>query len=619
VSWRSVVERFEEVAATHPGRPALAGDGARLTFGELATRTAAVAAGLAIQGVGVESLVGLLLPRGVDLVVGLLGTLRSGASYLPLDPALPIGRLRYMCAQADPEVLLTDAAARRGIPPDIGRRRLTVRGCAVAGGVVGPRRREITPGQRAYAIYTSGSTGHPKAVEVTHGSLASLLDGLAPVIGPAPARVGWNASPSFDASVQQWLRLCRGDTVVLISDRVREDPRALAALIAEEELSELDITPSHLASLLEHLPSHRGATPLRLLIGGEAITPGLWRTLADQATADALTPINLYGPTECTVDATYAWIDAGRPHLGGPLPGTRVYLLSEVLTPTPLGADGELYLAGAGVSRGYLGLPALTAQRFVADVASGDGGRMYRTGDRARLGRDGRLEYLGRSDDQVKLRGYRIELGEIEAVLSRCPGVIQAVAVLRDDMPGGPGLVGYCVPARTTAGGRMPLDTDAVRRRAAEQLPGYMVPTAIVGLERLPLTISGKVDRAALPEPARPHRFAGEETAPRTATEHLLAAAWCELLGVDQVGVDDHFFELGGQSLLAIRLVAHLRRKGCPATPLVAVFRHPVLRRLAAYLDEEWSGDGRRAGAPEPPQLALSTTGRSQTPPRKLE
>jgi len=407
-----------------------------------------------------------------------------------------------------------------------------------------------------------------------------------------PARVGWNASPSFDASVQQWLRLCRGDTVVLISDRVRSDPQALAALIVEERLDELDITPSHLVSLLEHLPGRRGA-PLRLLIGGEAITPGLWRRLADQRAAGVLAPVNLYGPTECTVDATYAQIDhSSRPHLGGPLPGTRVHLLDEALRPVPPGADGELYLAGTGVSRGYLGMPALTAQRFVPDVVAGDGGRMYRTGDRARIGQDGRLEFLGRCDEQVKLRGYRIELGEIEAVLSRCPGVVQAVAVVRDDMPGGAGLVGYCRLGRAADGRQPPFDAGAVRRTAAEHLPGYMVPTVLVALERFPLTGSGKVDRAALPPPARPERAGPDEGALRSPTERMIAAAWRELLEADRVGAEDHFFELGGQSLLAIRLVAHLRRRSGRAIPLVAVFKYPVLRQLAAYLDEQWPDDG---------------------------
>jgi amino acid adenylation domain-containing protein len=590
--WRSVVSRFEQVAAAHPDRPAVVCEGTVLTFGVLAARTAAVAAGLAVRDVGAESLVGLLLPRGVDLVVGLLGTLRSGAGYVPLDPALPASRLRYMCDNADAMLMLSDPTHRRRVPPALARRILTVGTCARAAAEGVPRQADILPGQRAYAIYTSGSTGQPKAVQVTHGSLAALLDGLAAAVGPAPARVGWNASPSFDASVQQWLRLCRGDTVVLISDRVRSDPPALAALIVDEQLDELDITPSHLVSLLEHLPKGRRGGPLRLLIGGEAISPGLWRRLADQRAAGVLAPVNLYGPTECTVDATYAQIDhASRPHLGEPLPGTQVHLLDEALRPVPPAADGELYLAGTGVSRGYLGLPALTAQRFVPDVVAGDGGRMYRTGDRARIGPDGRLEFLGRHDDQVKLRGYRIELGEIEAVLSRCPGVVQAVAVLRDDLPGGAGLVGYCRLGRAADGRPAAFDAEAARQLAAEHLPDYMVPALLVALERFPLTGNGKVDRAALPPPTRPERADRDEVALRSPTEQMIAAAWRELLEVDRVGAEDHFFELGGQSLLAIRLVAHLRRQAGRAIPLVAVFKYPVLRQLAAYLDAEWPGD----------------------------
>lgn len=587
-----MVERFENAAAAHPGRIALVCDEASLTFGELAARTAAVAAGLAARDLGAESMVGLLLPRSADLVAGLLGTLRSGASFVPLDPALPASRLRYMCSQADATLVLSDAAHRRHVPAPLARRVLTVDSCARAAPRIVPGRARITAAQRAYAMYTSGSTGRPKAVEVTHGSLAALLDGLTSVVGPGPARVGWNASPSFDASVQQWLRLCRGDTVVLVSERVRSDPQALAALVAQEQLDELDITPSHLQSLLEYLPAGRRRPPLRLLIGGEPISPGLWSRLSDLRAAGAAAPLNLYGPTECTVDATCAPIDhSGGPHLGQPLPGTRVHVLDDALRPVPPGADGELYVAGAGVSRGYLGWPALTAQRFVADVVAGDGGRMYRTGDRARIGPGGRLEYLGRLDDQVKLRGYRIELGEIEAVLSRCPGVAQAVAMVRADMPGGAGLVGYCLLRPAADGRPARLDAEAVRRQAAEQLPGYMVPTVYVALDRLPLTASGKVDRSALPPPVRLGRRAGPDDAELLSpTERIIAAAWRELLGVDRIGAEDHFFDLGAQSLLAIRLVARLRRRTGRAIPLVAVFKYPVLRELAAYLDQQWPG-----------------------------
>ncbi|MEV4534049.1 non-ribosomal peptide synthetase [Asanoa sp. NPDC049518] len=568
--WRSVVDRFVRVATEHPDRPALVHEGITLPFGELAARSAAVAAGLAERGVGPGSVVGLLLPRGIDLVVGLLGTLRAGAAYLPLDPALPADRLAFMCDQAGPALLLSDAAHRHRVRA---RRVVTVETCARPA-EPGTGAAAIRPGDAAYAIYTSGSTGEPKAVQVTHGSLTALLDALGRLAERSPARVSWNASPSFDASVQQWLRLCRGDTVVMVGDAVRADPAALAALVDAEVLDELDITPSHLVTLLDHLALER---PLRLLIGGEAIPPGLWSRLAALRAAGRLDPINLYGPTECTVDATSTPVDdTGGPHLGTPLPGTRVYLLDAELRPA---REGELYLAGSGVARGYLGRPALTSQRFVADVVAADGGRMYRTGDRARVGPGGRLEFLGRADDQVKVRGYRIELGEIEAVLSRCPGVAQAVVVLRDDAPGGPGLVGYC---RAAEAGRF--DADAVRHAAAAHLPDYMLPAALVPLDRFPLTNSGKVDRAALPAPVRP---AAEPVGgpPLTESERTVAAVWCEVLGVAEVGADDNFFDIGGQSLLAIGLAARLRRRLGRPVPLVAVFKHPVLRQFAAYLD----------------------------------
>ncbi|MBR8640624.1 non-ribosomal peptide synthetase [Streptomyces tuirus] len=584
-SRRSVADRFEQAAAAHPDRPALVFGSDVVTYGELEARSAAVSAGLAGRGMGAEDLVGLLLPRGVELVVGLLGALRAGSGYLPLDPSLPMGRVADMCRQASAELILSDAALRRAVPPALRRRILTVQTCARSGGS-GHRRAAIAPGQRAYVLYTSGSTGHPKGVEVTHGSLASLLDALDEVVaGPVPARVGWNASPSFDASVQQWLRLCRGDTVVLVPDEVRRDPQALAALVAAEHLDELDITPSHTVSLLEHLPRRGRGRPLRLLVGGEAIGPGLWRRLADLREAGVLEPVNLYGPTECTVDTTHTPVDhSGGPHLGGPLPGVRVYLLDAALKPVRSVATGELYVSGSGVSRGYLGMPALTAQRFVPDVIAGDGSRMYRTGDLARIGPDGRLEFLGRRDDQVKLNGYRIELGEVDAVLSRCPGVVQAVAMVRNDMPGGTGLVGYCRMERTADGRAAPFDAGAIQRAAGEYLPAYMVPTVLVPLERLPLTGNGKVDREALPAPSRPARSSAP-AAPLTSAERHLAEVWREVLEVDEVGPDDDFFDLGGQSSLAITLVARLRRLTGRPIPMVAVFDHPVLRDLAAHLD----------------------------------
>ena len=455
----SVVDRFERHAAAHPSQAALVCDGEVVSFGELAARTAAIAAGLVARGVGAEDLVGLLLPRGVDLVAALWGVLRCGAGYLPLDPALPDQRLRYMAEHAAPAAVLCDPTLRRRLPPAFARRTLAVAACERIGSDHPPLREPISAGQRAYAIFTSGSTGLPKAVEVTHASLAALLDALAATVtGPPGARLAWNAGASFDASVQQWVRLCRGDTLVLVGEATRADPQALATLLHAEHVTDLDITPSHAIALLDHLPADR---PLRLLVGGEAVSGSLWDRLAALRAEGVLEPYNLYGPTECTVDATVAAIDdTSGPHLGAPLPGVRVAVLDDTLQPVRPGGVGEIYLAGSGVARGYLGQPALTAQRFVADPDL-PGARMYRTGDRGAITADGRLEYAGRADDQVKLRGFRIEPGEVEAVLGGCPGVAQAAVVVRDDVPGGPALVGYCLPSADA------FDAEAIRRAAA--------------------------------------------------------------------------------------------------------------------------------------------------------
>ncbi|MFG2012756.1 amino acid adenylation domain-containing protein [Micromonospora sp. NPDC048868] len=581
--WRSIVDRLLAVADSDPTRQALVHGSEVLDFGQLAARAGTVAAGLAARGVGPESLVGLLLPRSVDMVVALFGVLRSGAGYVPLDPALPPARLHHMCENARVDLVLCGSGP--GALPDFPAVQRTVRlaDCRRSGTAGGPPAPRIDPRHRAYALYTSGSTGWPKAVQVTYGSLDNLLTAMETVVGPPGARIGWNASLAFDASVQQWLRLCRGDTVVLLDDAVRRDPEALVRTIVEQRLTELDVTPTHAVELLDQLDARPLGQSLRLLVGGEAIAPSLWRRMASRRAAGALIPVNLYGPTECTVDVTAAPIDeTGGPHLGTPLAGTRVYLLDASLRPVRRpGIVGELFVAGAGVARGYLGQPGLTARRFLPDVVAGDGTRMYRTGDLGRWNPAGRLEFCGRADGQLKVRGFRVEPGEVEAALTECPQIAQAVVTVREDSPGAAALVAYCRRADGHA-----LDVDAVRRAVRTRLPEYMVPTTIVAVDALPRTANGKVDRAALPAASEPGPTTAAVPPLTGATQQLVGAAWREVLGVDRVGPSDNFFELGGQSVLAFRLVARLRRRIGRAIPLVAVFEHPVLTDLAAYIDQ---------------------------------
>ncbi|MFF1297240.1 MULTISPECIES: amino acid adenylation domain-containing protein [unclassified Streptomyces] len=569
--------RFERAVGRHPGRTALVAEGRTLTFAELEEASRRVAAGLRADGVGTESLVGLHFTRSADLVVALLGVLRAGAAYVPLALSHPDSLLAFMIENSAARLVLTDGDPA-GVPAP---RDVTV--CRTDDLPEAPFTTLDLPAphrhQLAYVIYTSGSTGRPKGVEVTYGSLEALLTALERTVydtGPAVC-VGWNASPSFDASVQQWLRLFRGDTVILIDERTRTEPEALVRLIVEQRMSELDISPAHLLLLLDPLEAADLARPLRLLIGGEQIGEALWKRLGVLAESGRVSSVNLYGPTECTVDVTAALIDGAEPpHLGAPLGHARLQVLDDLLRPAD---EGEIYVSGDGLARGYRGRPGLTAERFVASTVDGGGRRMYRTGDLVRR-RGGRLEYLGRSDFQVKLRGYRIETGEVEAVLERCPGVGRAVVQLEHDPSGEPALVAYCQSSAD-------LSAADLRAAAGRQLPAYMVPSVFVLVGRLPLTDHGKVDRAGLSVlRATPEPVASPQDGPLSETEQVVAAVWSHLLDVEHVGPDDDFFTIGGQSALAIQLASRLRRVLGRAVPMVAVFENPTLRGLSTYLDQ---------------------------------
>lgn len=615
------------LASVPADRPAVVAGDRELTFGELRAEAGRVARRLAGRGVGPESVVALGLPRGADLVVALIGTLTAGAAYLPVDPALPAERRRYLVEDSAADLLIVaDAGVETAEGPSGGPGRvpfgeLTSPAGAVDEGGFAPV--AVGTGGLAYVIYTSGSTGLPKGVEVSRGSASALLSELESegIVAAGPGRVGWNASPSFDASVQQWVRLCRGDTLVMVDTETRSDPALFAALIADRSLTDLDITPSHAEPLLEHLPPRGPATdgPLTLLIGGEAISPALWDRLAELVDAGVLRAVNLYGPTECTVDATAGWIASGEsPHIGSVLPGLSMRLLDEGLRPVADGEPGELYLAGPRVARGYRRRPGLTAERFVADLPadglsgdglSGDGSsaggsRMYRTGDLCRRLPDGRLEYLGRADGQVKVRGHRVELYEIEAAVAAHPAVAETAVVLRDDVNGTAGLVAYYRASSAVTGA-------ALREHLAARLPEYMVPTVLMEVAGFSTTPSGKLDRAALPTPMAPApaavttASAGTPPAdePTGPVEQLIARVWAQVLDKPRIGADDNFFKLGGHSLLAIKLVAGVRRELGVSLPVKTVYAHPRLRDLARQIEStlaerEAGSDSRREAAP---------------------
>ncbi|MGW4841537.1 amino acid adenylation domain-containing protein [Nocardia brasiliensis] len=562
-----VAVRFADQVRATPDAIAVVCGADSVTYAELATRTADLAARLLAAGAGPEQVVGVALARSTDLVAGLLAVLRLGAAYLPLDVDYPADRLAYMLADATPVCVLTssDLADRlpAGGPPTV-----LTDGAAQTVPVALPQPRPADE-RLAYVIHTSGSTGKPKGVMVTTANLAAFAEtvGGAGWIGRGD-RIVAVTTVSFDIAVLELLLpLTVGATVVLADRATVRDPDALHTLIAESAATLVQATPSLWRVLVEHEDAPRLAA-VRALVGGEALPADL--AVALVATCRSVR--NVYGPTEATVWATASDLhDGEQVTIGAPWTDVHTRVLDEHLRPVPPGVAGELYLGGAQVVRGYLGKPELTAARFVPDPDL-PGRRLYRTGDLVRQ-RAGRLEYLRRSDDQVKVRGFRIELGDVESALRAVPGVARAAATVRADSAGTGRLFGYVV---ASPGG--PLDPAAVRAAVAGILPEYMVPQVIAVLDALPLTLNGKVDRAALPEPTRTDTA---RRAPRTAAERTLCALAGEVLGIAAPGPDDAFFALGGDSISSVRLVTGARRHGLVLS-VADVFEHPTLGELAA-------------------------------------
>jgi amino acid adenylation domain-containing protein/non-ribosomal peptide synthase protein (TIGR01720 family) len=556
-------ELFARQAARTPHATALVAGEVRLDYAALDARADRLARHLAARGAGPERLVALRLPRTADMIVAILAVWKAGAGYLPLDPALPEDRVRFLLDDARPALVLDEAALREA-------------GDTTGGPLAPPH-----PDTTAYVIHTSGSTGRPKGVAVTHRSAANLLaghrEGFVAEAGGGPLRVALTASFSFDTSLEGVLLMADGHPLHLVDESTRLDAAALVEYVVEHRIDFLDLTPTYLRQLLPagllDDPRHH---PRVLMLGGEAVGPALWRDLAARRDVAAY---NFYGPTECTVDALACRIEGdGRPTVGRPLANVRAYVLDDRLRPVPPGVGGELYLAGVQLARGYGGRPGLTAARFLPDPFGPPGARMYRTGDLARWTTDGRLDYLGRADDQVKVRGHRIEPGEVEAALTDLPEVAAAAVVAVTDPHGHVRLAAYLVPAD----GDAPPAAGDVRAAVRRVLPDHMVPSSFTVLDALPMTVSGKVDRRALPAPdveggGRERMF----VAPRTPEEETLARIWAEVLGARRVGVTDNFFELGGDSILSIQAVSRARAAGLHLTSR-DVFRHQTVADLAA-------------------------------------
>ncbi|WP_397545059.1 amino acid adenylation domain-containing protein [Saccharopolyspora pogona] len=503
-----------------------------VTYAELNARANRLAHLLISRGVGAEELVALALPRGIDLVTAQLAVVKAGAAYLPVDPDHPAERIALVLDDARPALVIAESGTE--LPDTAAVLDLSgVESQADSDPVVA--RHVSSP---AYVIYTSGSTGRPKGVVVTHSGFAGLVDGQARTHDiDETSRVLQFVAPSFDVSVDELcLSLFTGACLVV-------PPHSLAGEELADFLAERAITHTFLPSaVLAAMP--RAELPALRLIAAGGETPSA-EVVAHWSRGRRL--VNEYGPTETTVCATISDpLSSGGPTpIGSPIPGVRAYALDAALRPVPHGVTAELYLAGAGLARGYLNRPAATADRFVADPVAG--GRMYRTGDLVRWRADGQLEFVGRSDDQVKIRGFRVEPGEIEAVLSRNPAVTRAAVAVREDRPGDKRIVAYVVADA---------DTAELRAHAAAELPHYMVPSAFVALDELPLTAHGKIDYRALPAPVYEQSAA---RTPRSAQEQVLCGLFADVLGLAHVGIDDNFFALGGHSLLAARLVAEIR------------------------------------------------------------
>ncbi len=590
-------ELFERWAESAPENLAVADNSRRLTYGELNQRANQLARYLRSRGVGPETVVAICMDRSLDMVVSILGVVKAGAAYLPMDPAYPTERLDFMLKDAQVPVLLSVSTQMVDLPAFEGVICLDRDWDEISRQEATNLPHEAEPGNLAYVIYTSGSTGKPKGVEIEHRALMNLIAWHQREYEVQPSdRATQIASPAFDASVWEiWPYLASGASIHIPDEETRTSPLPLLRWLEREGIT-LTFLPTPLAEAM--LDALRGFDAARLklravLTGGDKLHQPSEQVLPFRL-------VNHYGPTENTVVTTWATVSPdwdSMPPIGKPIANTRVYVLDRNMAPVPVGVPGELYIAGDGLARGYRNRPDTTAEKFVPDPFSKNAGdRLYRTGDRVRYLPDGNIEFLGRLDQQVKVRGFRIELGEIEAVLGQHPAVKECVVDVRQDAAGSQRLAAYivtdAVEGRT---GPLPQPSNSdvigqIRAWTKEQLPEYMVPSAFVEMGSIPLTANGKVDRRALPAP----RFGRDETAnfvePRTLTEEHLAAIWSDVLHVTRVGVHDDFFELGGHSLLATQVVSRIREWAGIEIPLRFLFESRTIAGLAPRIDKVRAG-----------------------------
>jgi len=577
-----VPQLVERQAVAHPDAVAVAAGDCVLTYQELNVRAGELANQLRLIGAGPDVPVGLCLKSSIAMVVGALGILKAGGAYLPLDPAYPAERLSLILNDAQAPVLVTarclagslPAGAWRVIGLDIDGR-MTERPSSPAPIT------EVSPENLAYVIYTSGSTGQPKGVQIAHKSLLNLVSWHQRTFAVTPAdRASQLAGVGFDAAVWElWPYLTAGASVHLAEEAIRTEPEALRDWLLSRRIT-ISFIPTVMAERIMALDWPAEA-PLRVVLTGAD-------TLHHYPSAKLpFFLVNNYGPTECTVVATSSPIlpderPSHRPPIGRPIANTEVYILDEHLKPVPKGTPGELHIGGVGLARGYLNRPELTAEKFIPNPFSREpGARLYKTGDLARYLPDGQIAFLARMDEQVKIRGYRIEPNEIVSGLNQHPSVLESAVVAREIGSGDKQLIAYFV----TASQAQPSYAD-LRDFLGARLPAYMVPSTFVQVDRLPLTPHGKIDRAALPEPTAENTLKNEAfEAPRSPVEERLAGILTTLLGVEQVGLDDNFFQMGGHSLLGAQVIARVRDGFGVELSLRILFDHPTVREMSAEIE----------------------------------
>jgi amino acid adenylation domain-containing protein len=586
---RCIHEWFEVRVEQAPDAVAVVFEEQRLTYGELNAQANELAHYLRRFGVGPDVLVGICVERSLEMVVGILGILKAGGAYVPLDPTYPKERLAFMLEDARPLVLLTQAHLVGALPESqpplvlLDKERELIAQESQANPLV-----PVSADNLAYVIYTSGSTGTPKGVAIPHGNVGRLFTATEPWYH-FDANDVWSLfhSYAFDFSVWElWGALLYGGRLVVVPHSVSRSPEAFYASLSRHEVTVLNQTPSAFRHLIRAEESFAAAPPLRLrliILGGEKLEPASLKPWFERHGERCPQLVNMYGITETTVHVTYYPLEAAdaygaaRSPIGRPIPDLEVYLLDPNGQPVPTGVPGEIHVGGAGLARGYLNHPELTAEKFItSDIPGMRGRRLYKSGDVGRWLPNGTLEYLCRLDHQVKIRGFRVELGEIETVLGQHPEIKEGVVIGRGDAGGNIRLVAYVVPRRHS------LTVGKLNSYLREKLPRHMVPAAFVMLTALPLTPNGKVDREALPAPASDRPDLGHAyAAPRTPVEEALCAIWGEVLQLERVGIHDDFFELGGHSLLAMQVVARARTAFSLELSLSSLFSKPTIASLA--------------------------------------